>query len=82
MSEPERPRVEVVEEVDSVPVPVSVERRLSYLARHLGMGRAEVTGRLLEMLFREELEWEDVSYVRRLADEAEAVPGESGSRTS
>jgi hypothetical protein len=68
MAEPQLPRIEVVEEVESVPVPVRVEQRLSFLSEHLGMSRNEVAGKLLEMVFREGVDWEDIEYLRTLTD--------------
>lgn len=78
MPEPEEPRIEVVEEVEAVPVPVPVEKRLSFLADHLGMSREAVAGKLLATVFREGVTWDDIEYLRTLtegaADEADPAP--------
>lgn len=75
------PTIEVVEEIDEVPVPVKVEERIAYLAEHLGLSRQEVAGKLLTMLFREGLEWQDLEYLRRLTDGVAPPPEGDSNRT-
>jgi hypothetical protein len=74
--EPDHPRIEVVEEVEAVPVPVRVEKRIAFLAEHLGLSRQEVAGKLLSMVFREGLDWEDIEYLRELTAGVTSEPPE------
>lgn len=68
MSETSSPSIEVVETVDSVPVPVKIEKRLSFLASHLGTTREDIAGKLLTMVFREDLDWQDLEHLRDLTE--------------
>lgn len=68
MAEPSNPSIEVVEEIDEVPVPVRAGERIAFLADHLGMTRREVAGKLLTMVFRQGLEWQDLEYLRQLTE--------------
>ncbi len=66
------PPIRLVVELDDVEVDVRVDQRLRYLAEHMGMDRARVAERILEMVFRDDLGWEDIEYVRTLTDPAVA----------
>lgn len=78
VAEASQPPIEVVEEIDEVPVPVQVEERIAYLAEHLGLAREDVAGKLLTMIFREGLEWQDLRYLRQLTDDV--TPESDGGR--
>lgn len=82
MAEASQPPIEVVEEIDEVPVPVQVEERIAYLAEHLGLAREDVAGKLLTMIFREGLEWQDLRYLRQLTDDVAPRPDGERHRTS
>lgn len=72
--ETQDPPIRLVVQLDDVELDVRVDQRLRYLAEHLGMDRPDVAAKLLEMVFREGLDWEDITYVRALTEDA--VPDE------